>query len=144
MNKVCKAIEGFIWFNIYLIEVVIKTLTFTLVPFGVLGYILALIFKSLAIDVWNILFIATFILTLSIITIKDLKDKELRSREKYNSAKYLFLKYVPYLILLPAIIPLLNSTWLQLSRHGAFHIGYINQILNGVALPENVVLPGFP
>ncbi|MCZ6702983.1 MAG: hypothetical protein O6940_08085 [Ignavibacteria bacterium] len=50
---------------------------------------------------------------------------------------------MPFLILLPGVASVLLSTRLQLSNHGAFHIGYINQILLGNSTPENVVLPGF-
>ncbi len=55
----------------------------------------------------------------------------------------MFFRLLPFLILLPGVASVLLSTRLQLSNHGAFHIGYINQILFGNSLPENVVLPGF-
>lgn len=55
----------------------------------------------------------------------------------------MFFRLLPFLILLPGVASVLLSTRLQLSNHGAFHIGYINQILLGNSTPENVVLPGF-
>jgi hypothetical protein len=51
---------------------------------------------------------------------------------------------VPFSVLMPGIVAVLQSTRLQISFHGFFHSAFTYQIINGVVPPENPLLPGHP
>ena len=51
---------------------------------------------------------------------------------------------LPFSVLLPGIVAVLQSTRLQMSFHGFLHSAYTYQIVNGVVPPENPLLPGHP
>ncbi len=126
-----------------LIRIIIQSLTFTFVISAVLGYSLSLLFHNFNLELWNIVFIGIFILSFLVIVLRNKEYLKLSYRDKNVSAKSLFLKYLPYLVFLPPIILILHSTGIQMSLHGGFHIGYVNQLLRSVIPPENVVLPGY-
>ena len=138
-----KLIDKIVKLIIIIFDVSIYTLTISFAVFAVSGYIYSQLFESLNILIWTVLFIFIFIAVLIHSLLNQHKELYSFYVSENFSIKYLFFRLLPFLILLPGVAAVLLSTRLQLSNHGAFHIGYINQILLGNSLPENVVLPGF-
>jgi hypothetical protein len=118
----------------------VYTIVISLVIFGVAGYICSQAIENSGIEIWAVIFIAALLgALLSLLYFKP--DPEVRGR---FSIRNLIFGLIPFLVLLPGVVALLFSVRVQLSFHGSFHLGYIYQILNGLAPPENVVLPGYP
>jgi len=126
----------------YLTEVLIVSLTFTFALFGVLGYSLSLYIHGFNINIWSALLVLSFTSVTSGILIYDKNKPE--NNQKSISAKHFLLKILPFSIFIPGLIAGLFLMKVQMGTHGAFHTGYVNQILQDIIPPENVALPGFP
>ena len=122
------------------VGVVVYTLVISLVLFGVIGYSCSQVIENLPIGIWVSIFIGALLIALVLVIYFRTNDYGIYT----FSLKNMFLGLIPYLVLLPGTIALLYSVRVQLSNHGAFHLGYIFQILHGFAPPENVALPGYP
>jgi len=110
------------------------------VIFGISGYICSQAIENPGIEIWGIIFIAALLgALLSLLYFKP--HPEVSGR---FPIQYFIFGLIPFLVLLPGVVALLSSVRVQLSAHGSFHLGYIYQILNGLAPPENAVLPGYP
>jgi len=139
MNKPTAQINLYTKFVLYT-DIVVYTIMVSLVIFGVSGYALSQYFINPSVQIWSFILIISFITAL-IYTLYSNKDYDLKGA---FSLRNFVLGLIPYLVLVPGFTVLSLSTRVQLSRHGAFHMGYVFQILHGFSPPENVVLPGFP
>ena len=116
----------------------------SLVFFGAIGYICSRAFENPGIVIWILSLAAgiTASILASLYFNKNYFDPT-DEQTKSLSLKNLILGLVPFFVFIPGLIAILFSVRVQLSIHGAFHLGYIYQILNGLAPPENPVLPGY-